>query len=377
MAPSSVRGVDVSYYQGQIDWGAVHAAGVGFAIARVSDGLSHLDPEFADNWRGIRETGLLRGAYQYFEPSDDVRAQADLVVEKVGRLESGDLPVALDVEATSGLAPAALGDEIEAWLEHVAAGTGKPPLIYTLSGFWDGSVASDRFGDSPLWIASYGAACPTLPAGWSAFRFWQRGTGSEPGVATTVDLDVFDGGLPALLAFAGPTEKPDPADAGTIAEPGAAPFDGGVATSGDAAALAAGDSGMRRRPPRWDIALGSRNAPPSSDGAGAVNPVTSGDDAAQGDAAPRDEGTVVDAPHDAAPREEGTVVDAPRTQPSAAAERRASGCSVGKRAEASHWGWSVVIGVGILRRRKSPRRRSPSPRAPQNPKKRSGMRSAC
>ena len=63
---ATVPGIDVSKYQGVVDWPAVQKAGVRFAFIRVSDGLDSLDEHFAKNWTGAHAAGLLRGAYQYF-----------------------------------------------------------------------------------------------------------------------------------------------------------------------------------------------------------------------------------------------------------------------------------------------------------------------
>ena len=68
----------------------------------MSDGLEHPDSEFGANWKGIQSAGLVRGAYQYFEPGEDAAAQADLVVENVGVLGPADLPVVIDVETAGG-----------------------------------------------------------------------------------------------------------------------------------------------------------------------------------------------------------------------------------------------------------------------------------
>ncbi|MGZ7039929.1 MAG: glycoside hydrolase family 25 protein, partial [Thermoanaerobaculia bacterium] len=82
---STVRGIDVSEFQGHVDWAAVHHSGVQFAIARVGDG-TYVDPTFETNWHGIRNAGLIRGAYQFFEPRQDPVAQADILIRRVGRL---------------------------------------------------------------------------------------------------------------------------------------------------------------------------------------------------------------------------------------------------------------------------------------------------
>ena len=88
----TVSGIDVSEFQGAVNWGAVKASGQAFAIARVSDGTGHIDATFAPNWAGIRAAGMIRGAYQFFEPSEDAVAQANVVIARVGRLGPGDLP---------------------------------------------------------------------------------------------------------------------------------------------------------------------------------------------------------------------------------------------------------------------------------------------
>src|SRR5579864_8091651 len=74
---SVVRGVDVSTYQGAIDWTQVKAAKMDFAFARISDGTTHPDAQFAANWQGMKAAGVVRGSYQYFRASEDPTAQAN------------------------------------------------------------------------------------------------------------------------------------------------------------------------------------------------------------------------------------------------------------------------------------------------------------
>lgn len=205
MCPSgaTVPGIDVSMYQGSIDWRAVAASGIAFAVTRIGDG-TYQDPTFATNWNGIKAAGLIRGAYQFFEPGVDPLAQARIVVAKVGRLGAGDLPVMLDVEATGGQSPETITARIHQWIDAVAAGTGKTPYIYTGSYFWDASVRSADFASLPLHIAWYGTQCPGLPNVWSRWTFHQySSTGRVSGIAGNVDMDVFNGTLAQLAAFAG------------------------------------------------------------------------------------------------------------------------------------------------------------------------------
>lgn len=211
-----VQGVDVSVYQSTVNWTSVKAAGIDFAIARISDG-SALDTQFATNWSGMKSAGLVRGAYQYFEPGQDPTTQANIVISAVGMLGSGDLPVTADMETTGGQSAATIVANLQTWMAAVKAGTGKQPMIYTASGYWDGSVGgSSAFGADPLWVANWGVSCPGLPTGWSGWDFWQYSdTGTVNGISGNVDLDEFNGTLAQLQSFAGGgTVSPDGGSSG-------------------------------------------------------------------------------------------------------------------------------------------------------------------
>lgn len=99
-AGPTVRGVDVSVYQGSVNWNAVHAAGWEFAVTRIGDGYGG-DSTFVTNWAGIKNAGMIRGAYQFWRAADDQNRLADIVIAAVGRLGPGDLPVMLDIEGAS------------------------------------------------------------------------------------------------------------------------------------------------------------------------------------------------------------------------------------------------------------------------------------
>src|SRR5262245_56356921 len=130
---ATLAGIDVSTYQGDIDWPAVKAAGIEFAFVRASHGTDE-DVRFATNWAGARDAGIVRGAYQYFHPAQDALAQAELVLTTVGALASRDLPLVLDVEAADDLPPAEVIAAVRIWIERVVAATGRQPIIYT--GFY-------------------------------------------------------------------------------------------------------------------------------------------------------------------------------------------------------------------------------------------------
>jgi lysozyme len=196
--PRRLPGIDVSSYQGAIDWSRVRSAGIVFAFARVSDGLDIVDARFADNLAGMRAHGVRRGAYQYFRASADPIAQADLAVRAVRRAGGVDLPLVADVETDDGQTPEIVQERLIAWLARVDKRTGRRPIVYTSPSLGT-RLLGGRFGDHPLWIANYETECPALPDGWERWIFWQHSqTGRVAGIAGNVDLDDFAGTRGAL-----------------------------------------------------------------------------------------------------------------------------------------------------------------------------------
>ena len=185
-------GIDVSHFQGTVDWKEVAASGAAFAFVKATQGITYVDPHFAENWPAMKEAGLLRGAYHFYEPADDPHSQALHFLSTV-KFEPGDLPAVLDVEINGGVSSQQLWSGVSAWLQDVQAGTGRQPIVYTAPGFWNGNSPDLALTCHPLWLADY-AAQPTLPHGWSTWLFWQHSqTGTVQGVSTSVDLNLFNG----------------------------------------------------------------------------------------------------------------------------------------------------------------------------------------
>jgi lysozyme len=202
---SSQYGIDVSEFQGNINWSSVKAAGKSFAIIRVSDGTGHLDPYFAQNWSGAKSAGLIRGVYQFFEPGEDAVAQANLLLTHMGAFGPGDLPPMIDVEVTGGQSAATINSKIHQWVNTIQSATGVKPLIYTGGWFWNPDVQSGDFTSYPL-VDSYYCSncCPDIASPWTKWAMWQySSTGSVGGISGNVDLDRFDGTLDDLNALAG------------------------------------------------------------------------------------------------------------------------------------------------------------------------------
>ena len=208
----TVTGIDVSYYQGDIDWSAVAGDGVEFAFVRVSDGTTFPDPNFAGYWSGSRAAGIVHGAYQFFRPAEDPIAQADLLLSTMGAMQPDDLPPVIDVEVNGGLSSDDVAAAVRQWVDHVQAAIGRAPIVYTGKYFWDDSVDATDLGTLPLWHAQYtDASCPDISSTWSNWAFWQyTSTGTIDGISGdgTVDVDVWNGDRAALDAFLGGSNAP-------------------------------------------------------------------------------------------------------------------------------------------------------------------------
>jgi GH25 family lysozyme M1 (1,4-beta-N-acetylmuramidase) len=208
-AGATVDGIDVSYYQATVDWAMAKSAGIVFGYARIAENTTP-DPQFATNWSAMQANGVVRGAYQYFHPGSDPAAQASYVVSVLGHLAPEDLPVAVDVETTDGQSPATIAANLATFVDMVAAGTGKQPVIWTGKNVWEGSVQSSAFASDPLWIGNWGVSCPNLPSAWTSWVIWQdSNTATVAGVSGNVDHDKFNGSAGDLATFAGMTPPAD------------------------------------------------------------------------------------------------------------------------------------------------------------------------
>jgi lysozyme len=197
----TVEGIDVSYYQNVIDWPRVQRAGIQFAFIRIADGAQLRDPQFANNWAGAGQAGIVRGAYVFFRPDQDVDAQADLAIEALRGHDHDVLPPVLDVEVAGGLPSAQVAARARAWVDRVRDQLGVEPIVYTGGELWRAG-GSDLLADQPLWLAHYTSGCPTVPNGWLHWTFWQQTDhGAVPGIDGSVDLDVFRGTLAELHAL--------------------------------------------------------------------------------------------------------------------------------------------------------------------------------
>ena len=188
----TVVGVDVSHYQGKVQWDLL-AAGNDFAFIKATEGRRHRDPKFIRNWYDAGRTGIPRGAYHFFSPDVAPEAQAKHFF-KVVDLSPGDLPPVLDVEDRGTLTSAELVEAVLTWAEMAELRYGVKPIIYTGQHFYNRHLAG-QLDDYPLWLARYDWSAPVTVCG-REFQFWQyTDEGRMPGVRRNIDRNVFTGSL--------------------------------------------------------------------------------------------------------------------------------------------------------------------------------------
>lgn len=198
----SVPGIDVSHWQGPIDWTQVAAAGKLFAIAKATQGRSYVDPMYAINKAGAELNGIAFGAYHFADPdntANDAILEADHFVD-TAQLGPGNLIPVLDIERTGGLTQAQVTQWILDWLGRVTERMGVRPMVYTSPNGWlnrtGDTSAVAQAGYTVLWVAHWGVSEPRVPAAdWGGFgwTFWQyTSDGSVPGIDGRVDLDWYE-----------------------------------------------------------------------------------------------------------------------------------------------------------------------------------------
>ena len=197
-----VHGIDVSHYQGDIDWKMLEQTRQGqfpiqFIFMKATEGGDYTDDRFAANFDSARVHGFVRGAYHFYNPKTDANKQADFFIQSV-KLEPGDLPPVLDIEK-KGKDMKKLQADLKVWLRKVENHYGVKPIIYASYKFKTRYLNDSVFNTYPYWIAHYYVDSVRYEGDW---RFWQHtDVGTLPGIDEKVDLNVFNGSKNELDAF--------------------------------------------------------------------------------------------------------------------------------------------------------------------------------
>lgn len=185
------NGIDVSKYQGQINWQMVKKAGVEFAMLRAGMGkdTSGQDEYFENNYTGCKEAGIPCGAYwySYAMSAEEAKQEASacLAVLNGKQLE---FPVFYDMEEEKQLAlgEKACSEIAAAFLETVEA-AGYFTGLYGSESHLESNISEAIRERYTIWVAQYGVSQTTYSG---AYGLWQKSDkGSIPGISGNVDLD--------------------------------------------------------------------------------------------------------------------------------------------------------------------------------------------
>ena len=212
-APNPPPGIDVSHYQGTINWSSVKAAGIQFAYIKATEGTTYRDPTFSANYLHAYNAKVIRGAYHYAQPGSSSGATQAAYFASHGGAWSRDnltLPGMLDVEGGCyGLSVTSMRNWILDFYNTYKSKTGRDVVIYTSASWWNTCTGgwSGMSTRSPLNAASWTTASdPVIPNGFPFATIWQyTDRGSVSGISGAVDRDRFNGTRDRLLALANNT----------------------------------------------------------------------------------------------------------------------------------------------------------------------------
>lgn len=191
-----IHGIDISHYQGKIDWeqlknAMIKGCPVRFVIIKSTEGSSQLDENFRENFNQVRDFGFIRGVYHFWSNKSTAREQAYYFLDQV-HLTDGDLPPVLDIEHKP--ADKSVEDfqrDVLTWLHIIEDKYHAKPIIYTYYKFKEQYLSAPVFDDYPYWIAHYYVDKVQYKGKW---KFWQHtDVGKLPGIKGYVDFNIYNG----------------------------------------------------------------------------------------------------------------------------------------------------------------------------------------
>ncbi|MGL5694487.1 MAG: GH25 family lysozyme, partial [Peptostreptococcaceae bacterium] len=196
ISESNLKGIDVSHWDGNIDYSKVKSQGIEIVYIKATQGENIVDSKFEINTKNAKEKGLNIGFYHFFKPSteESAKKQAEHFVNTTKKYKC-DCKMALDIEVDGGLSSSSIRKVCKVFLEEVKKLSGLDVVIYSYTSF-----VKEHFDKSlstySLWIAQYGVKAPSdngIWDNWVGFQYSEKG--SVRGISTQCDLDAFTDGI--------------------------------------------------------------------------------------------------------------------------------------------------------------------------------------
>ena len=180
------EGIDVSRYQGIIDWDQVAGSYlISYAYLKATEGASLVDKTYHRNLKEAKRVGLSVGAYHFYRPNISWKEQYDNFTSVVKAKDQDLIPI-IDIEHRGRVSEKKFIEDLEKFIEKVTKFYGKKPLLYTFHNFYN-KYLSGCFPDYPWMIARYRDDKPLLNDGRDYVVWQYTATGTIPGVEGDVD----------------------------------------------------------------------------------------------------------------------------------------------------------------------------------------------
>ncbi len=201
---STHYGIDISHFQGDLMKMYTSKGGMSYVICKATQGNYFVDPDFRSNWNEIREHGLIRGAYHFYDCKIDPEVQALFFATHASDINSTDIAPILDIEQgsmTKAVSGAQMETDILVFLKTVEKKFDRKPILYTDYAFAQEYLKNPEFANYDLWLAEYsGNTQPRVPDLWKekGYKIWQKSS-SYHLESERVDLDIYEGILSQLI----------------------------------------------------------------------------------------------------------------------------------------------------------------------------------
>lgn len=185
-------GIDISHFQGRINWSKVglinDSISLAFVILRATMGKNSVDRRFKENWYSVKDSSIVMGAYHYYRPNENSTKQANNFIANVS-LNNGDIIPILDIEQQSSIQSISrLRKGLLNWLKIIEEHYGVNPIIYTGDNFYNTHLNKPEFNKYPKWIANYNYISSPSTSDWDIWQFSEAV--KVDGINELVDLNI-------------------------------------------------------------------------------------------------------------------------------------------------------------------------------------------